>query len=347
MAKQYWLHRISWEQDASYPLIDKGYLSVGFSDFADEEFIEKVADGDWNYLDEAFDKEWGERPRTRYTLWRFLAQMKEGDWVVVPSWSEFSVYEVVGKPLLPSELPDDLNCKSWGGKTIVCDKKSGFLVRKGKEAKPIDLGFFRKVKPIISHASRADFADAALTARMKVRQTNVNIDDLADSVERAVKSAKAGEPVRLSAILRDNFADKYLDTIRSTLNPDKFEKLVQRYLEHCGASDAFIPAKNSSNKEGDADVVATFEALRTIIYVQVKFHLGESNDWAVEQIEDFATSQTGIDDGYSRQYWVISLCDSFDEAAVHHAIESHVILIDGKTFTKMLMDAGLEAIGDL
>jgi hypothetical protein len=43
---QYWLHRIAYLQGVSYPLLEKGYLSIGFSDFSDEDFIEKVSEQD-------------------------------------------------------------------------------------------------------------------------------------------------------------------------------------------------------------------------------------------------------------------------------------------------------------
>lgn len=38
----YWLHRISHKAELSYPLLNKGFLTIGFSDFTDNEFIDKV-----------------------------------------------------------------------------------------------------------------------------------------------------------------------------------------------------------------------------------------------------------------------------------------------------------------
>jgi len=35
---QYWLHRIAYLQNISHPLLDKDYLSIGFSDFCTDEF---------------------------------------------------------------------------------------------------------------------------------------------------------------------------------------------------------------------------------------------------------------------------------------------------------------------
>ena len=37
-----WLHRISHCADISYKLLENGYISIGFSDFANIEFLEKT-----------------------------------------------------------------------------------------------------------------------------------------------------------------------------------------------------------------------------------------------------------------------------------------------------------------
>ena len=39
---QYWLHRISHHKEVSYPLLDNNMLSIGFSDFSNQEFIDDV-----------------------------------------------------------------------------------------------------------------------------------------------------------------------------------------------------------------------------------------------------------------------------------------------------------------
>ena len=51
-----------------------------------------------------------------------------------------------------------------------------------------DLGFARKVKILYKNISRAKFADAKLTSRMKIRQTNVNINDLKSSIEKCIEN---------------------------------------------------------------------------------------------------------------------------------------------------------------
>ena len=57
----------------------------------------------------------------------------------------------------------------------------------------------------------------------------------------------------------EKITPQVLKSLKSELNPDKFENLVKFYFEKNGATDVYIPAKNEKGKEGDADVVAIFE----------------------------------------------------------------------------------------
>ena len=136
-------------------------------------------------------------------------------------------------------------------------------------------------------------------------------------------------------------SQQILDTIQSELNPDKFEYLIKWYFERIGATSVYIPAKNESGKEGDADVVATFEPIKTIIYTQVKFYSGETSSWAIEQITDYKSQKDGIDDGYSKIAWVISSSESFSEEARNMAKKANIQLFDGTTFATMLLEAGI------
>ena len=53
----YWLHRISHHAEVSYPLIKKRILSVGWSDFSNEEYLDECS-GDWDKLEKHYkDKE--------------------------------------------------------------------------------------------------------------------------------------------------------------------------------------------------------------------------------------------------------------------------------------------------
>ena len=191
--------------------------------------------------------------------------------------------------------------------------------------------------------SRKDFADAALTARMKYRMTNTHISDLEESVEKAITSFEKNKPINLYSDILEKISPHVLKSLESELNPDKFESLVKFYFEQNGATDVYIPPKNESRKEGDADVIAIFEPIKIIIYAQVKFHdvKSDTNKWAVEQIKDYRNNKEAMDDDYTKIAWVITSANEFTEDCKLIAQEEKVHLIDGNRFAEMIIEAGI------
>ena len=334
-----WLHRISHHAEVAYPLLDNGYLTIGFSDFSEPDFIKDICgDNGWQSFEKYFDDNWGSRPRTRTNLWRFVVEMDKGDWVVVPSWGTFSVYELTEEMATPVSEIGLAEIKDWHGNGIQ-KKEDGLLY--GATGELIDLGFVRQVKLIKKNIPRYEYADASLTSRMKIRSTNANISDLKESIEKALTAFETGQPLNIYSQIIARTQQQILDTIRAELTPDKFEILVKWYFQRIGASDVYIPSKNESGKDGDADVVAVFEPIKTIIYSQVKFHTGETSSWAIEQIKSYKDQKDTMDDGYSKISWVISTADNFSQQSYDYAKEAKVQLIDGKQFTTMLLEAGI------
>lgn len=81
MEKHYWMHRISYEWEISYALLDMGYLSIGWSCF-DGDLLKQIQDnGEQGFR--SFMADIGETSRSRWGLWRFL-QFAPGDRIVVP-----------------------------------------------------------------------------------------------------------------------------------------------------------------------------------------------------------------------------------------------------------------------
>ena len=333
--------------EVASPLLSAGYLTIGFSDFLDiENFLESAAQQGMKVIDEACSTYWPDNPqaRTRYNLKRFACDMKQGDWVIVPKWDNFDIYEIIGeKPQTISELPNKA-FSDWHKKTVTL-WDDGYLYRENGEL--IDLGFMWRVKPVRLQLSRYKFANAALTARMKHRGTNIDISDLRSSVETAIAAFDANRPVDLYNSLAEATVQAVLSVIKKELNDAKFERLVKWYLKRVGASsEPEIPAKNERNKEGDADVIAAFDFIRTAVYVQVKFHNGTTDEWSVEQIASYRNSEAAATfaDGYSQVCWVISSADKFSDAAVEMAREKEVQLINGEQFANMLLQAGFTGL---
>ena len=136
--------------------------------------------------------------------------------------------------------------------------------------------------------------------------------------------------------------------IHEELAPDKFESLIKWYFKRVRASEVDIPSKNESDKEGDVDIIATFEPIKVLVYVQAKFHDpgSQTDEWAVEQIQAYVEHRDNSqeDDGYAKVLWVVSTCDDFTDDCMKMAKAKGVTLINGREFARMLIDAGFAGL---
>lgn len=339
---KYWLHRITGGDNAiefAHPLLfSHNYLSIGWSDFSDEAFLENIREHGIDGLDEEMQNRDYGLPKNRWNLWRFIIEMKKGDIVVVPTWGEFSLFELVDNNVFTNESMDGCIYQDWNdNKATLHD---GYYYN--CENKIIDLGFYRKVKPLLINIPRDGYADQKLFSRMKIRQTNADISDLAESIEYARKAFEENNPINLKEQIVEETAPKLLELIEKWTTDIKFEDLVEWYLRSLGAR-IEKPSKNeSATEEGDADRVGYFDNIKTAIMVQVKKHEGSTDEWAVQQIKAYKTNHNYGD--YHTQMWVISTCKEFSEKAKNEALEADVRLIDGLEFAKMILDSGLDGL---
>ncbi len=337
---KYYLHRISLHAELSYPLLKRGILSIGWSHFATPEFVNKHRTKEWTDVPEAIAQgvDWG-KTSSRFGLQRFL-QMNKGDRIIVPSWSTFHVYDVASdERMIPADLDlHNLETRDHHGVYI----KQGRLYNR-KTEQIIDLGFFRKIKEVETEIPRADYANNALIARMKVRQTNVDISDLRKYVEEAISRRREKKPINIVTSIREDCNGKVLSRIQEELNPNRLEKLLKWYFKRIGASSVDIPSKNERGKKGDADIVATFEPIKTIIYVQAKHHKGTTDEWAVKQINSYVKNKNELekDDGYTKIPWVVSTAKNFSKDCTEKAAHNNVYLIDGMELASRILDAGI------
>ncbi len=218
------------------------------------------------------------------------------------------------------------------------------LIRpENEENTELDLGFFRRVKAIERDISRGDYADASLTSRLKSRQTNLDISDLEESIKYALNQYKEERPINLRNELKKKLAPELQKTVLEMKGPDQFENLIERYFEQNGAS-VLRPAKNEPDKEGDVDIIATFELLNLMVYVQAKRHDKdtETDTMAVNQIKQYVEYKSNNDDEYTNLLWVISTADKFTGDCINEARKSNVRLINGEEFSQMLLDTGIK-----
>ena len=338
---KYWLHRISHEWDVSYQLLSAGYLSIGWAGLAGSGIHDASSHPSIQALEAKMLQCGYQLSRSRWSLWNFF-QFHAGDYVVVPLFSgAFSIYQVSGAAMPITQLPGFSDFQSDSGGRILRSRE-GLLCR-ADSGTAVDIGFVLPVRPVKECLSRYEYADSRLTARMKIRQVNADISDLSDSVQKVIR---ADAPINLYAAIVEELAEKLLSVIKAQLTPDKFELLVKWYFEKLGASRAFRPGKNSADKwdGADADIVAEFDALKILFYVQAKLHDDVTSKWAVEQIAKYRDQHELSSGEYTVIPWVISTADAFSAEAVTMAQENHVRLISGGDFARMLIDAGITDI---
>ena len=106
------------------------------------------------------------------------------------------------------------------------------------------------------------------------------------------------------------------------------------------------PSKNSSDKwdGADVDIVAEFDALKVVFYIQAKLHDDVTSQWAVEQISKYKDQHEVSSGEYTAIPWVISTATVFSADAITMAQESNVRLVAGGEFGRMLIDAGITNI---
>lgn len=307
----YWIHRCAYE--GGHAILDNEHrLTIGFSACAIHPQMTKVIqEKDDGNFDDVYKMVYsGDVWRGRWSLWYFTREMSEGDVVVVPRRGGFDVCELKGSPIL-SERRNDL-----------------------------DVGWEWNVDVLANCYPRDAYATTHLLSRMKCRQTTLNIGDLKDDVDEALRRYKAKEPFSLSK----EVASKCHEILNKIGRSEQLEWVLLDYFRRLGA-DAEILPKKSADKVGDCDVLAEFPALRMTVSVQAKKHTGITGDWAVRQISEYSKSikETRVEN-WSYVNWVVSLADEFSEAAKNMAKENGVVLINGMEFCRMLVSKG---IGDI
>lgn len=351
MKKKYWLHRISHHGEVSYDLLKKGYLTVGWSRFLDqpEKLIETIQDKESDLDFRDYTEKRGITTTSRWSLWN-LGQMKKDDIVLVPMYdSKFGVYRIL------EEIQPISNMKI--GKFKASNKEEfeivGSYLVNNTINEPVDLGFFVKVESILigEDPKQRSYAESKLISRMKIRQTNSDISDLAKEVESAIV---AKGPHDVYTIFTDEIKNKFIkDNIFSEYTSDQIEIIVAQYFKKIGADDVRILAKNEPGKpEGsDADVEATFTDLKTNYYVQVKHHSGKTGMTGLNQIKEYIDNinNNPDDDDEVDIAWLLTtgiFAEEVEQKVKEYKDngEANIRLVDGREFVEMIFNAGIDLL---
>ena len=352
-----WLHRISHEWETSYALFDMGYLTLGWSLYADTNILDSARMNDKDLFECIYDQKRNEekKSKARWDMWYF-GSFDIGDIIIVPKfYGRFAICRVEEKAVCIGLLKDKFfTLEDKSGNRVVWNEKSGLLRRVSSET-DVDLGFSIKVA-IVDGASdipRSSYADSKLTSRMKMRQTNGDISDLEKNIDRSLKAWNEKKPINFHANSLSLASDILLTNMQELLNENKFEELIVNYMKRIGADIVERTSKNDKNKRdnADADVIAFYSPLKIVILIQAKHYKGETSEWAVKQISDYTSQYKDPNSGLYKGNgdidtyipWVIS-SGTFNNQVKDYALANNVRLIDGKEFAEMLLEAGLSQI---
>ena len=217
----YWIHRISHEWEISYSLFDMGFLSLGWHYYASSRVLDIIESDGIDGFNRFMSNE-NEKRRSRWSLWYF-SQFNDKDIVLVPLYNgEFAICRIIGKPFSVYNNYS-ISLKNIYGQKVIMNEE-GFYC--SETSKHYDIGFLVKVEHL--KKLKRSYATADLVSRMKIRQTNGCIDDLAESVEAAIN---AQEPVSLHDEIVNIATDSVYETFMKFITPSKLEHIIKWYMK--------------------------------------------------------------------------------------------------------------------
>lgn len=251
------------------------------------------------------------------SMWRFIREMKPGDFVIAPHGSSFYIGKVAGEARYEaSKVTEDSAYR----------RKVEWL--NGK-------------KPIARKLARA-----ALISRMKVYQTCADALDLVPDIQDALSHAGNKSRPAFSTDLRARLVSETLKEIGAgRMDSFAFENLIASVLQSMGGTEVKrIPRKNDKG----ADVVATFSVAQTFDFklaVQAK-HFQPKPPVSPDVIDQLVTGMEaeGADIG-----WVVTSGTFSSEATAHcdDVMEQkgyRIELIDGEQLAELVVDRGLRSV---
>jgi predicted Mrr-cat superfamily restriction endonuclease len=253
-------------------------------------------------------------------LWRFIREMRIGDYAIVPTSKAFYIGIIRSDMIyMPDKIIEDT------------------AIRRNVE-------WLNDSKPVLR-----EYCSAGLISRLKYQGTCVGATDLLEDIENAVKNAEKKQIPSFKTQLNENLkkvASELFVSNNAYLDDRKFENLVRQLMIGLGAKSSVIPAKNRyKDSIADVDVIADFIHLGIKIYVQVKKHKRESDEHAVQQI--IGAMRIDNPDGSKPIFgWVVT-SGEFNENAQKLADDNGIKVVNGDDLAEMVVSVGLEALTDI
>lgn len=248
-------------------------------------------------------------------MWRFIREMKEHDYVIVPHINGFYVAEITGPAIYDkSKIEEDTTYR-----------------------RPVKWLNDKKIIP-------RDVARSALISRMKNQGTCVYATDLISEIEECLIASKSTTRPSFQSDLQSRLVMETLREIRSgRIESYKFEQLIQSVLENLGADEVKIIPRN---QDKGADLLATFivaGAFKQVIAVQAKHWQPEPPvgkevvDQLIKGIEaESADLGMVITSGNISPDASLAAEQYYEEKGIR------IELIDGEQFSKLIVEHGIK-----
>ena len=242
--KNYWLHRIKHEWYIAKPLLDKGYLTIGWQGLmARSQRLRKCIAEKHGEGFELLMNELNETSRSRWCLKRF-STFKPGDIVVVPlNNHKFAIVEVIESAKSILDLPieivnelDNFNLSVDG-------------LYDAKNNRTIDIGFFVKVKTPVKVIPRS-YAEDILQKKMStIGPTNTPIDGLASAI---IKADQSEVPIEVHEVTeeRTGNVNLYRVHLKTSTMPNEIEKKLISLYDEIGLGTCDICKKCKTDNPG-------------------------------------------------------------------------------------------------
>ena len=229
--RKYWLHRITGGENGtilSAPLLrNHNLLSIGWSFLSKREIANDIQEKGLDAIVKVYKEKGAEWSRNAFNLLSFIQKMGDGDIVVVPEGRYVSIYQLDGNKIYCNEdiLQEFLN--EVGVKRI-----NNKLTINGDG---IDLGFYRKVKPLAIDILRSDLPDG-LYRKTRTLQTNINISDVASEIERLIHTTSGKKEIKIRETTYLKFVDNLKKSLDEVVEDESFEERLENVLSFMKSS---------------------------------------------------------------------------------------------------------------
>ncbi len=328
--KYHFLRMLNHEWEISRKLFEDDYICIGYSDLNKAEnnydyvsyynsFGDQKAEILRRDVVDIYEK-WGHN----YKIERFL-NLEVGDIVIVPDYKCFYITKVIESPISFSKIKQNYT-----------------------DREKIDIGVVCKIEKIKNKSNeiavdREKFSIGELKGKLRSFSGYYELES--ENTEQIIKNFEEDKIIKVEKELKEKTKGIILNTIKETLNPNNIERFIKKLMEKTGAICEIPPKNDKSNTEnniGDVDIICSYEKIKHIIYIQVKFYNGFTNDWGLKQLEYYKDSK--LDEDCSTSYWLITtgeISEEIKKAALANK-EKTIRLIDGLELAEMILELGID-----